>query len=84
MSDDLVKRLRNWTGDRWLGDDYSITDEAAARIEELEAEVEEWKQTCVRSIVTLILDLGVPKSERANLDTLFVDIPEILRTRGEG
>lgn len=39
MTDDLVKRLRTWTGDGWIGDDYAISDQAADRIEELEQQI---------------------------------------------
>ena len=41
MTDDLVKRLRNWTGDGWIGNDYAISDQAADRIEELERQLHE-------------------------------------------
>ena len=39
MTNDLVKRLRTWTGDGWIGDDYAISDQAANRIEWLERQL---------------------------------------------
>jgi hypothetical protein len=41
MTDDLVKRLRNFTCDCFSGNSKHMTWEAAARIEELEAALRE-------------------------------------------
>jgi formyltetrahydrofolate synthetase len=79
MTDDLVKRLRETAGQydehMWHTD---IELEAAARIEELERHVEEWKQRCLSVFVTMISLVGDTKEERANIRAIFEGPEELL------
>ena len=76
MSDDLVKRLREAAYLDLYGVHRDLEQEAAARIECLEAEVEGWKKKCVSSIMTLLLGLGVRDYEKADFDAIFTDFDE--------
>ena len=79
MTDDLVKRLR-YDENEFLD---SICGEAASRIEELELQVEEWKQRCVSVFVTMTSLVGDTKEERSNIRAIFESPEELLAGEAE-
>jgi hypothetical protein len=73
MSDDLVKRLKIRL-EAWLEfeceDDAKIDKEVIDRIEQLEKEVEDWKQRCLTVFVECIM-LGSTAAEKSNVREIF-------------
>jgi lipase chaperone LimK len=60
-----------------------IQHEAADRIEELERQVEEWKQRCVSVFVAMISIAGDTKEEKANIRAIFESPEELLAGEAE-
>jgi hypothetical protein len=73
MTDDLVKRLRNWTGDGWIGDDYAISDQAADRIEELEKQL-----SLINNTLEVTITDGATKSWAEFCKDLIAETRELL------
>jgi hypothetical protein len=84
MTDDLVKRLRNWTGDGWIGDDYAVSDEAADRIERLEKQlslINNSLEVTIKEEVTITE--GVKKNWTEFCEALIAETREILGEKND-